>query len=58
MAVEEDDVKVVEAVDTAVSPTVALAGAVPEAVNVQVRDVAVVLPEPLPEAVTRFELYE
>ena len=49
---------VVEAVETAVSPTVALAAAVPEAVSEQVRDVPVVLPEPLPDEVTRFELYE
>jgi hypothetical protein len=54
--VEVAEVTVVEAVETAVSPTLAFAGAVPEAVKVQVLDVAVVLPAPLPEAVTRLEL--
>jgi len=51
-------VNVVEAVETAVSPTFAFASAVPEAVRVQVRDVAVVFEAPFPEEVTRFELYE
>jgi hypothetical protein len=51
-------VNVLEAVETAVSPTVAFAAAVPEVVRVQVRDVAVVFAAPLAEEVTRFELYE
>ena len=40
------------------SPITTLAAAVPEAVRVQVLEVAVVLPEPFPEVVTRFEFYE
>lgn len=52
------DVKVVAAVETLMSPTMAFNGAEPDAVMLHVREVAVVFAEPFPEAVTRFELYE